>query len=162
MILRDAIPADVPVLVGLIRELAAYEREPDAVEVDGTMLDAALFCEDPVVSATVADDGGTVVGMAVHFRNFSTWTGRVGIYLEDLYVSPDHRGRGVGRALLVHLARSARDQGYGRVDWSVLDWNEPALGLYRSVGARPMTGWTGYRLDGDALDALAAEGDAGT
>jgi len=158
--LRPATHADVDVLVRLIRELAAYEREPDAVEVDGPMLADALFCESPVVFATVADDGGDVVGMAIHFRNYSTWTGRVGIYLEDLYVQPDQRGRGVGRALLAHLARTARDRGYGRVDWSVLDWNEPALAFYRSIGARPMAGWTGYRLDGDALSAFA-DGDAG-
>ena len=160
MLLRAAAPADVPVLVELIRELAAYEREPDVVEIDEGMLDAALFTEAPVVSATVAEDGGTVVGMAVHVRNFSTWTGRVGIYLEDLYVRPEHRGRGVGRALLAHLAATAHRNGYGRVDWSVLDWNEPALAFYRSVGAHPMSGWTGYRLEGDALASFARE-DAG-
>ncbi len=159
MILRPAVPADVPVLVELIEELAAYEREPDAVEVDASMLADALFTEEPVVFATVADEGGTVVGTAIHFRNFSTWTGRVGIYLEDLYVRPDHRGRGVGRALLADLARSAVDRGYARVDWSVLDWNEPALAFYRSIGAHPMTGWTGYRLDGDALAAFAREAE---
>ena len=157
MILRPAVPADVPVLVGLIEELAAFEREPDAVEIDEAMLGDALFTPTPTVFATVAEEDGAVIGAAIHFRNFSTWTGRVGIYLEDLYVRPDHRGRGIGRALLVHLARTAHDRGYARVDWSVLDWNEPALALYRSVGARPMTGWTGYRLDGDALAALARE-----
>lgn len=162
MILRAAVPSDVPALVGLIEELAAYEREPDAVEVDAAMLTDALFAEAPVVFATVAEDGGAVVGTAIHFRNFSTWTGRVGIYLEDLYVQPGHRGRGIGRALLAHLARTARDRGYGRVDWSVLDWNEPALAFYRSIGARPMTGWTGYRLDGDALATLAQEDPGAT
>ena len=159
--LRPAVPADVDALVGLIHELARYEREPDAVEVDGPMLADALFCESPVVFATVADDGGAVVGMAVYFRNFSTWTGRVGIYLEDLYVRPDHRGRGVGRALLVHLARTACDRGYGRVDWSVLDWNESAIGFYESIGAVPMDEWTGYRLTGAALTALGAIDDQG-
>ncbi|HVC68274.1 MAG TPA: GNAT family N-acetyltransferase [Acidimicrobiales bacterium] len=162
MILRAAVPSDVPALVELIEELAAYEREPDAVEVDAAMLSDALFAEAPVVFATVADDGGAVVGTAIHFRNFSTWTGRVGIYLEDLYVRPGHRGRGIGRALLAHLAQTARDRGYARVDWSVLDWNEPALAFYRSIGARPMTGWTGYRLDGDALAVLAQEGQGVT
>ena len=160
MILRPAAPADAPVLVELIRELAAYEREPDAVEVDAVMLADALFAPAPVVFATVAEDDGVVVGMAVHFRNFSTWTGRAGIDLEDLDVRPDQRGRGVGRALLAHLARTAHDSGYGRLDWSVLDWNESAIGFYRSLGARPMTGWTGYRLDGDALAAFAGEGAA--
>jgi GNAT superfamily N-acetyltransferase len=158
VILREATPGDVPVLVGLIRDLAAYEREPDAVEVDESLLADALFTESPVVFATVADENGAVLGMAIHFLNFSTWTGRVGIYLEDLYVRPEHRGRGVGRALLAHLARNARDRGYARLDWSVLDWNESALAFYRSIGARPMTGWTGYRLDGDALETFGRDG----
>jgi GNAT superfamily N-acetyltransferase len=156
LLLRAAAPADVPVLVELIRELAAYEREPDAVEIDEGMLDAALFTEAPVVFATVAEDGGAVVGMAVHVRNFSTWTGRVGIYLEDLYVRPDHRGRGVGRALLAHLAATAHRHGYGRVDWSVLDWNQPAIRFYESVGAVPMDEWIGYRLSGEALATLGS------
>jgi len=158
VILRAATPADVPVLVELIRDLATYEREPDAVVVDEDMLTDALFTDSPVVFATVADDAGAVIGMAIHFLNFSTWTGRVGIYLEDLYVRTEHRGRGVGRALLADLARTARSRGYARVDWSVLDWNESALGFYRSIGARPMTGWTGYRLDGDALDSFGRDG----
>lgn len=156
MKLRQATTADVPVLVGLIEELAAYEREPDVVEVDGTMLAEALFTEAPVVFATVAEEDGAVVGMAIHFRNFSTWTGRVGIYLEDLYVRPGYRGRGVGRALLAHLARTAHDRGYGRVDWSVLDWNQSAIRFYESVGAVPMDEWTGYRLSGEALAALGS------
>jgi len=162
MILRPATRADVPVLVQLIGDLATYEREPDAVEVDEVMLADALFTDAPVVFATVADEDGEVLAMAIHFRNFSTWTGRVGIYLEDLYVRPEARGRGVGRALLVDLARTAAGHGYGRVDWSVLDWNESALAFYRSIGARPLDGWTGYRLDGDALVALAAQADVAT
>ena len=146
------------VLVALIEELAAFEREPDAVEVDASMLADALFTESPVVFATVAEDEGAVIGMAIHFRNFSTWTGRVGIYLEDLYVRPTHRGRGVGRALLQHLARTACERGYGRVDWSVLDWNRSAIDFYESIGAVPMDGWTGYRLSGEALAALGSAG----
>jgi len=155
--LRPATPSDVPVLVGLIHDLAAYEREPDAVEVDDAMLAQVLFADSPVAFATVAEDAGEVLGMTIHFLNFSTWTGRVGIYLEDFYVRPEHRGRGVGRALLASLARTAGDRGYARIDWSVLDWNEPALGFYRSIGARPMTGWTGYRLDGAALAELGGD-----
>jgi GNAT superfamily N-acetyltransferase len=145
------------VLVSLIHDLAAYEREPDAVEVNDAMLADVLFADSPVAFATVAEESGEILGMTVHFLNFSTWTGRIGIYLEDFYVRPEHRGRGVGRALLARLARTAAEHGYSRVDWSVLDWNELALGLYRSIGARPMTGWTGYRLDGDALAALGAD-----
>jgi GNAT superfamily N-acetyltransferase len=158
VILRPATPDDVPALVAMVRDLATFEREPDAVEVDDAMLAAELFTDAPVVFATVADDAGEVLGMAIHFRNFSTWTGRVGIYLEDLYVRPEHRGRGVGRALLADLARTATDRGYARVDWSVLDWNRTAIDVYRSVGARPMTGWTGYRLDGEALERLGRDG----
>ena len=158
MILRPATPSDVPVLVGLIHDLARYEREPEAVEVDAALLEGVLFAEAPVAFATVADDAGDVLGMTIHFLNFSTWTGRVGIYLEDFFVRPEHRGRGVGRALLAGLARTAHDRGYARIDWSVLDWNEPALRFYRSIGARPMTGWTGYRLDGDALTELSRGG----
>jgi ribosomal protein S18 acetylase RimI-like enzyme len=156
VILRAATPADIAVLVGLIRELAAYEREPDAVEVDESQLADALFTESPVVFATVADDGGLVLGMAIHFLNFSTWTGRIGIYLEDLYVRPEHRGRGVGRALLANLARTACARGYARVDWSVLDWNHSAIRFYESLGAVPMDEWTGYRLSGEALAALGS------
>jgi len=154
--LRPAAPADVPVLVELIRALAEYEREPDAVEVDETMLAEALFADSPVVFATVAEREGVVAGMAIHFRNFSTWTGRLGIYLEDLYVRPEHRGHGVGRALLADLAATARAHGYARVDWSVLDWNEPAIRFYESIGAVPMAGWTGYRLTGEALAAFGS------
>lgn len=151
MNIRPAHRDEVPTLVGFIRDLATFEREPDAVEVDEQLLAAALFTPSPVVFANVADDAGTVLGATIYFRNFSTWTGRLGIYLEDFYVRPEARGRGVGTALLAALADEAREQGYTRIDWSVLDWNENALRFYRSVGAKPMTGWTGYRLDGEAL-----------
>lgn len=158
MIVRPADLGDVATLVELIGDLATYEREPDAVEVDEQLLADALFADSPVVFANVADDGGVVLGMTIYFRNFSTWTGRLGIFLEDFYVRPEARGRGVGRALLVALADEARAHGYPRIDWSVLDWNETAIGFYRSVGARPMSGWTGYRLDGDALARFEAPG----
>jgi len=151
VIVRPATREDVPTLVALVRDLAAYEREPDAVEVDEVLLADALFAEAPVVFANVADDGTEVLGMTIYFLNYSTWTGRVGIFLEDFYVRPEARGRGVGKLLMGALADQARAQGYARIDWSVLDWNDTALGFYRSIGARPMTGWTGYRLDGDAL-----------
>lgn len=159
MIVRRATPADVPALVGLVRDLAAYEREPDAVELDETALTAALFGDAPVVFANVADDGDGVVGMTIYFRNFSTWTGRLGIYLEDFYVRPGTRGTGVGRALMTALAEEARAHGYARIDWSVLDWNETALDFYRGIGARPLSGWSAWRLDGPALAALGRPAD---
>ena len=110
----------------------------------------------PTVFAHVADEGGRLVGMAIWFRNFSTWTGRNGIYLEDLYVRPEGRARGIGRALVAELATIAHRSGYARVDWSVLDWNESAIRFYRSLGAVPMDEWTGYRLSGEALAALGS------
>ena len=156
MIVRPARRTDVPALVGMIHDLAAYEREPDAVEVDEGQLAAALFAEAPVVFANVADDDGTVLGMTIYFRNFSTWTGKLGIYLEDFYVRPEARGGGIGRALMGALADEARAHGYARIDWSVLEWNQSALAFYRSIGAHPMTGWSGWRLDGRALAALGS------
>ena len=146
----------MPALVGMIHDLAAYEREPDAVEVDDALLAEALTAPHPVVFANVAEVDGAVVGMTICFRNYSTWTGRLGIYLEDFYVRPEWRAHGVGRALFAALADEARANGYARIDWSVLDWNETALRFYRSIGAHPMTGWSAWRLDGDALEALGS------
>ena len=159
MIVRRAREEDVAALVAMIHDLAAYEREPDAVEVDDTLLTEALAAPHPVVFANVAELDGVVVGMTIYFRNFSTWTGRLGIYLEDFYVQPASRGRGIGRALFAALAEEARAHGYARIDWSVLDWNETALRFYRSLGARPMTGWSAWRLDCDALGALGSTDD---
>jgi GNAT superfamily N-acetyltransferase len=157
--IRLATPADVPHLVQLVKDLAEYEREPDQVELTPALLHDAIFGPDAVSSAHVAcpdDQPETVVGMAIWFRNFSTWTGRPGIYLEDLFVAPEHRGAGHGRALLIALAAHAVERGYGRMDWSVLDWNAAAIGFYRSLGAGPNEGWTTFRLDGVQLTALAA------
>jgi GNAT superfamily N-acetyltransferase len=156
-VIRPATRADASSLVQLVRDLAEYERSAGAVDLDEDLLAAALFVESPAVFAHVAEEAGEVVGMAIWFRNFSTWTGRHGIYLEDLFVRPAWRGRGVGRALLAALASVAVEAGYARLDWSVLDWNEPALAFYRSLGAVPMDEWTGYRLTGDALREVAAE-----
>jgi GNAT superfamily N-acetyltransferase len=156
--IRPASEDDVEALVQLIHDLAEYERSPESVKIDGAQLRTALFCPAPTVFAHVAEEGGGIVGMAVWFLSFSTWTGRTGIALEDLYVRPEARGAGVGRALLARLAGIAHQAGYGRIDWSVLDWNEPALSFYRSLGAVPMDGWTGYRLSGEPLTTLAAEG----
>ena len=158
MIVRPASKGDVPALVGLIGELATYEREPDAVNINEQMLADALFADTPVVFANVADDAGTIVGMTIYFRNFSTWTGTLGIYLEDFYVRPEARGRGVGHALIRALVDEARAHAYARIDWSVLDWNENAISFYRSIGAKPMNGWSGYRLDGDALARFDTDG----
>ena len=157
MVIRRAAPSDVDALVGLIGDLADFERAAGSVQVEPAQLHAALFGADPSVFAHVADDAGQVIGMAIWFLNFSTWTGRHGIFLEDLFVRPEARGRGVGRALVRELARLARSAGYARVDWSVLDWNEDALRFYRGLGAVALDEWTGYRLTDTALDALARE-----
>ena len=159
MIIRPATHEDVATLVELIGDLATYERAPDAVEVDTRLLGYALFADDRVVFANVADDGGNVLGMTIYFRNYSTWTGRLGLYLEDFYVRPEARGRGVGRALVAQLVDEARAHGYARIDWSVLDWNQSAIRFSQSLGAVPMEGWTGYRLSGEALEILGALND---
>ncbi len=155
-VIRQARPADVPVIYRLIRELAAYERS--LPEITGTEEDlhSSLFGAEPAVFAHVADDNGQVGGFALWFLNYSTWRCQHGIYLEDLYVRPELRGRGLGRALLAELAALCVERGYGRLEWWVLDWNEPALGFYASLGAVPMTDWTVHRLTGPALAELAA------
>ncbi len=153
--MRAAAPRDVPGIIALIRELAIYEREPDAVVNTESMLREALFGPSPGVHAHVVDRGGEVVGAAVWFLNYSTWTGRNGIYLEDLIVRESDRGRGYGLGLVRELARICVDRGYTRFEWSVLDWNEPSIRFYRSIGAKPMDEWTLQRLEGTALRALA-------
>ena len=158
---RPAVPADVPVLLELVRELAAYEREPDAVEATEDMLAAALFGPAPVASCSVAlgppdsDGAGEVVGFALWYVTFSTWKGLPGLWLEDLFVRPSARGQGLGKALLQDLAQVCVARGYARFEWWVLDWNAPAIGFYRSLGAVPQEEWTTFRVDGDALTALA-------
>ncbi|MDX6265591.1 MAG: hypothetical protein QOD70_331 [Frankiales bacterium] len=153
--IRAAEPTDVPVIRQLVQELAEYEKEPDAVEATEADLHAALFGPDPVASCHVAELDGEVVGFALWYRTFSTWTGRPGLWLEDLFVRPAARGTGLGKALLVTLARVCTEQGWTRFEWWVLDWNESAQGFYRSLGAHEEDGWTTWRLDGDALDRLA-------
>ena len=153
--IRAAEPGDVDAVVGLIGDLAEYERARHEVQVDATSLHAALFGPTPAVFAHVAVVDGEVVGFALWFLSFSTWLGRHGIYLEDLYVRPEHRGGGHGRALLASLARIAVDRGYGRLEWAVLDWNEPALAFYRALGAVALDEWTVHRLTGDALQRAA-------
>ena len=157
-VLRRAEPADVPAILELIHELAVYEREPDAVKNTAEDLTEALFGDHPAVFAHVVEDSAAgssaVVGFALWFLNYSTWEGTHGIYLEDLYVRPAARGRGYGKALLAELARIAVERGYARVEWAVLKWNEPSIGFYRSLGARPMEEWDTFRLTGEALAAF--------
>jgi GNAT superfamily N-acetyltransferase len=154
--IRTAVAADVETLVDLIRELAIFERSPGAVEITAPQLGDALFGPSPTVFAHVAEESGRVVGMAIWFLTFSTWTGRHGIHLEDLYVRPEARGTGTGHALLARLASIAGGSGYTRLEWSVLDWNDDALAFYRSLGAEALDEWVGYRLSGRALATLAA------
>lgn len=166
-LLRTAVPADVPAILGMIHDLAVYEKEPDAVKNTASMLHGGLFGDNPQVFAHVVDSpvaGEPIVGFALWFLNYSTWEGTHGIHLEDLYVRPEARGGGHGKAMLRELARIAVDRGYARVEWSVLDWNEPSINFYKSLGAAPMDGWHVFRLDGTALDAFgsAAVAAAGT
>ena len=153
--IRTAAPADVPVLLELVRELAVYEKEPDAVEATEDLLAAALFGPSPVASCHVAEVDGAVVGFALWYVSFSTWQGRPGLWLEDLFVRPAARGHGLGKALLQVLAQVCIERGYGRFEWWVLDWNVDAQGVYRSLGARAEDDWTVWRVDGAQLQALA-------
>jgi len=154
---RPATAADVPLISELIRELAEYERSADQAVATAEDLHAALFASQPALFGHVADCAGHVVGFALWFINYSTWAGKHGIYLEDLYVTPEMRGRGAGRALLAELASICLQRGYRRLDWWVLDWNEPAIGFYRSIGAEAMSEWTVYRLSGQSLADLAGK-----
>jgi GNAT superfamily N-acetyltransferase len=154
--IRAARPADVPAIQRLIRELADYERSLAEVTATEHDLHDSLFAAQPAVFAHVAEHEGEVAGFALWFVNYSTWLGRHGIYLEDLYVTPQQRGRGLGKALLAELAAICVQRGYGRLEWWVLDWNAPAIGFYRSIGAVGMDEWTVQRLAGPALHALAA------
>ncbi|MGW3494653.1 N-acetyltransferase family protein [Streptomyces sp. NPDC001020] len=155
--IRIATPADVPVIHALIRELAEYEKASHEARATQEQLNEALFGERPAAYAHVAeDDGGEVVGFALWFLNFSTWRGVHGIYLEDLYVRPGARGGGHGKALLTELARTCVERGYERLEWSVLNWNSPAIGFYESLGARPQDEWTVYRLTDGALKELGS------
>jgi GNAT superfamily N-acetyltransferase len=155
--IRPAVPADVALILRLIRELAEYEREPDAVVATEPMLDHALFVERSA-EAVIAEIDGEALGFALFFHNFSTWAGRKGLYLEDLYVTPHARGAGVGKALLKHLAGIAIDRNCARFEWAVLDWNEPAIGFYDSIGADSLDEWTVRRVSGDALVTLSGRG----
>ena len=153
--IRAATAADIPVILRLIRDLATYERAPNDVVATENGLREVLFGNDRAAQVLLLFEEEDAVGFAVYFFNFSTWLGRPGLYLEDLFVEPENRGRGHGRALLVHLAKIARDHGCGRMEWAVLDWNEPAIGFYKKLGAVPLKEWTVFRLTGDGIDHLA-------
>jgi GNAT superfamily N-acetyltransferase len=156
-VIRAATHTDLPAIAALIRALAAYERLEDGVAFDEATLREHLFGARPYAEVLIAEYDGSVVGFALFFHNYSTFEGKPGIYLEDLFVVPEFRGHGHGRALLARLARIAIERGCARLEWSVLDWNEPSIAFYRSLGAAPMDEWTVYRLTRAALATLAAD-----
>src|SRR5256886_5332160 len=153
--IRSASVEDVPIILQLIRDLATYERAPEEVTATEEQLIDVLFGERRAAEVLLVFEGKSPVGFAVFFHNFSTWLGQPGLYLEDLFVKPEKRGKGYGRALLVELAKIARDRGCGRMEWAVLDWNESAIKFYRSLGAKPMDEWTVFRLTRDEIAKLA-------
>ncbi len=153
--IRSASADDVPTIMQLIRDLAIYERAPNDVVATEPGLREVLFGEDPSARVLLALENDAAVGFAVYFFNFSTWLGRPGLYLEDLFVKPEVRGRGYGRQLLVRLAQIAQEKQCGRMEWAVLDWNEPAIGFYKSLEAKPMNEWTVFRLTSNEIAALA-------
>jgi len=155
LVIRSVQPSDASLVHALIRELAEYEKLLDQVIATEADTAAALFGANPRVFCDIAEWNGATAGFALWFYNFSTFRGAHGIYLEDLFVRPQFRGHGIGKALLVNLAQRAVSEGCARLDWAVLDWNAPSIAFYERVGARPITGWTGYRLTGEALKRLA-------
>lgn len=152
---REALPSDVPTVLALVRELADYEHELAAVTATEELFHEALFAEGHVAHCLLVEDGVEVAGIALYYLNFSTWWGRPGIYLDDLFVREAFRGRGHGKRLIRALAALCVERDYARLEWTVLDWNEPSIAFYRSLGARPMDEWTTYRLSGEALAAAA-------
>jgi GNAT superfamily N-acetyltransferase len=153
--IRDATIADIPIIFQLIRDLATYERAPNDVVATEKDLEEVLFSAEPAAKVVIAFENAEPVGFAVYFFNFSTWLGRPGLYLEDLFVKPEMRGRGYGRALLVHLAKIARDHNCGRIEWAVLTWNAPAIEFYKKIGAVSLDEWRVFRLTGDGIGKLA-------
>jgi len=155
--ITPAAESDVPVILGFIRKLAEYEKLSHLVVATEANIHTNVFGANPVAEVLLAYWDGEPVGFALYFRNFSTFLGQAGIYLEDLFVDPEHRGKGIGKALLIRLAKIAVERGYGRLEWAVLDWNTPSIDFYRSLGAVPLDEWTAYRLTGDALERLAGK-----
>ena len=153
--IRPATIVDVPIILQLIRDLATYERAPNEVTATEAQLIEVLFGEKPVAEVLLAFEDEMPIGFAVFFHNFSTWLGKPGLYLEDLFVKPEARGKGYGRALLIYLAKIARDRGCGRMEWAVLDWNEPAIQFYQKIGAQPLDEWQIFRLTRDGIAKLA-------
>jgi GNAT superfamily N-acetyltransferase len=158
--IRPARPHETPLILSLVRELADYERLLHEAVADESDFARSLFCDSPRVFCEIAEWDGAPVGLAIWFYSFSTFRGRHGIYLEDLFVRPEHRGRGIGKALLASLAARCLREDLPRLEWSVLDWNEPALQVYQAIGAKGMKGWTVHRLSGDGLESLAREAPA--
>ena len=154
--IRPATPEDAELILRFITDLAIYEKAEHEVKTDAAGIRDSLFAEDSTAHGLICENDGQPIGYAVYFFNYSTWLGKHGLYLEDLYVSPDARGLGAGKALLRHLAQLAVARGCGRFEWSVLDWNTPAIDFYESFGARPQSEWIGYRLTGQALLDFAA------
>lgn len=154
--IRPAKPEDAAIILGFITELAVYEKAGHEVEATEATIRASIFGEGSVTEAAILDHDGRPAGFAVWFYNYSTWQAKNGLYLEDLYVSPDYRGAGAGKLLLKHLAKVAVEKGCGRFEWSVLDWNEPAIRVYDTIGAEPQKEWIRYRLAGDKLKAFAS------
>ena len=155
MTIRPATPDDVPLITSMVRELAEYEKLADQAVATEADFARELFGPSPKAHALIVEHEGQPAGFALYFYNFSTFLAKPGIYLEDVYIQPQHRGHGYGKAMLLHLARLAHQQGCGRFEWSVLDWNQPSIDFYKSLGAVPMDGWTIFRLTGEALETLA-------
>jgi GNAT superfamily N-acetyltransferase len=155
MTIRAAHSGDVDEILALIYELAVYEKAPDEAKATREQILETFFCNDPKVFCEIVEVNGEIAGCAIWFLNYSTWLGKHGIYLEDLFVRPQFRGQGYGKALLQHLARKCEENGYGRFQWWVLDWNEPSIEFYKSLGAVAMDEWTVYRVSGQALEKLA-------
>jgi GNAT superfamily N-acetyltransferase len=153
--IRPAVPGDLDLIIGFIRALAEYEKLLDDVRLDPVRLGGHLFGDRPMAEVLIGEIDGVPRGFALFFHNFSTFEGRPGLYLEDLFVEPDARGSGLGKALLARLAQLAMARGCARLEWSVLDWNEPSIAFYKALGAKPMDEWTIFRVDGNALEALA-------